>query len=180
MDKQSLFKEAIKYNNVPYIKSFLKKLDIDPSHENNWAVMYLSQNGNYNILKLILNDKRTKLSERNIYWAIRHASKNGNINTLKLLINYEKINFFKYINIAIQYAAEYGHFEAIEILLNHTKANISEVNPTLVRLSYSAKYYNIVDLLWHNKIIKKLTKSQDREMYDLLISKEVQKKLNVF
>jgi len=89
MDFQHDFIEACKVGDLDKVKllliddrviNFFKIADI-----NNYAIQLASQNGHFNVVKLLLEDKRVNPAYDN-NCAIRWASYNGHFNVVKLFL----------------------------------------------------------------------------------------------
>ena len=79
------------YERTDAVRYILYDLKVDPSYNENEALMYAAENGNVELLMLLLADPRVDPSDQN-YRAIRDAAKNKHTNILKLLLADERIN----------------------------------------------------------------------------------------
>ena len=101
MDKQEDFIKYIRYKETEYIKVFLNDKDIDPSFQNNLAIRTAAEIGCFEIVELLLKDKRVDANESIGYGnAIRYASQSNYIDIVKLLLR-NNIDPSKNDNIAI-------------------------------------------------------------------------------
>lgn len=67
------------------MKSLINHKEINPSFDNNWAIVYAAENGNIRILETLINNKRFNPSGYRNY-AVFMASHNGNIGCVRLLL----------------------------------------------------------------------------------------------
>ncbi len=69
---------------ISKVREYIKEGD-DPSFDSNYPIQWTSQSGHFDIVKLLLQDKRVDPSDDgNI--AIQWASDNGHIDVVKLLL----------------------------------------------------------------------------------------------
>ena len=57
-NKQKLFTQACEYNQVEVVKLLLQDPRVDPSYQNNYAIILASENGHVEVVKLLLQDPR--------------------------------------------------------------------------------------------------------------------------
>lgn len=124
MTPQEQFKEAIEKNNLTKIQLLLNDNRFDPSAYNNYytlfAIVFASQNGHSDIVKLLLSDPRVDPTDDNNF-SIIMASKNGHREVVKLLLNDNRIIPAKYSNYAIQQACQNGHTDIVQLLWQNKK-----------------------------------------------------------
>ena len=128
MDFQYEFIEACQIGDFDKVKSLLVNEKVNPTYNNNYAIRLASENGHYNVLKLLLGDNRVinffKIADDS-NWAIRWASQNGHYNIVKLLLEDKRvINFFKIAdrdNLAIRLASKNGHYNIVKLLLEDNR-----------------------------------------------------------
>jgi hypothetical protein len=75
MTKQEEFRQSIINQNIEDLNLLIKHKRVDPSFEDNWAIIYASDNGCINVVKILLNDKRVNPADYCNY-SIRLACKN--------------------------------------------------------------------------------------------------------
>ena len=114
-----------------------------------------SQNGHYNVVKLLLEDKRVNPADNN-NWAINLASENGHFNIIKLLLRDKRVNPVDENNLAIQWASEYGHYNIIKLLLGDNRVinsfNIDNINYiknncSKTIINFYKKYFNLYHII---------------------------------
>ena len=118
MTKQDELEDAMRNNNIKKVELLLKNKDVDPSINDNQAIIYASSVGYIilDIIKLLLNDPRVDPSENNNQ-AIKAASENGYTNVVKLLLQHPRVDPSSNNNYAINHAAYQGHFDVVKLLL---------------------------------------------------------------
>src|SRR3972149_2916523 len=77
-NKQKLFTQACKYNQVEVVKLLLQDPIVDQSNKNNKAIIFASRYGFLEVVELLLQDSRVDPSG-NYNDAIRLASTNGHL-----------------------------------------------------------------------------------------------------
>src|SRR3972149_8675639 len=95
-----------------------------------------SQNGHYNVVKLLLEDKRINPADR-YNWAIQLASRYGHYNVVKLLSKDNRVNPADENNLAILSASANGHYNVVKLLLGDKKV-INSFNIDII--NYIKKY----------------------------------------
>ena len=88
--QQEKFDLAINNNDIKNVKLLLKDKRVNPSNNNNSAILLASQNGHLEIVKLLLKDKRVDPSE-SVNYAIEYAFKNGHLDIVKKIWRDKKI-----------------------------------------------------------------------------------------
>ena len=117
MTKQEEFEEAIKNNKSAKIRLLLADPNVDPSFPigNGYAILDASENGYFEIVKLLLNDKRINPAIGYNY-AISGSSKNGHIEIVKLLLNDKRVDPSQGHSYTIRQAHANGHKNVVELL----------------------------------------------------------------
>src|SRR3972149_12315787 len=114
-----------------------------------------SQNGHYNVVKLLLEDKRINPADR-YNWAIQLASFYGHYNIVKLLLGDNKVNPADDNNSAIQWASYNGHYNIVELLLEDKRVinsfNIDNINYiknncSKTIINFYKKYFNLYHII---------------------------------
>lgn len=81
--------EYTKFDNIESLRVLLKDPRVDPStYSTNSAIYIASQNGNSEIVKILLKDKRVKIDAHGIYKAL----KNGHVDTVKIILSNKRIS----------------------------------------------------------------------------------------
>jgi len=126
LDRQNLFQCVVSRGLIEYIKVLLedkrKEKIIDPSADNNKAIISASKNGHTLAVKLLLTDPRVNPSARDNE-AIRMASINGQIDVVKLLLIDKRVNPSARNNEAFRLAFKNEHLEIVELLLNDKRVD---------------------------------------------------------
>jgi ankyrin repeat protein len=151
MSKEEDFLKAVENNDINKVTLFLNDNEIDPAYNDNYAILYACNHGFYNIVKLLLNDKRVGLArQKHRKIVLNSASKEGHIEIVKLLLKDKRVNPTNFHNDSIWYANEN----------NHT---------------------HIVLLLWSDKRVKATLNNLQPELYNKLLKQDIfKKKINNF
>ena len=143
MDFQHNFIEACKVGDLDKVKllliddrviNFFKIADI-----NNYAIQWASLKGHFNVVKLLLEDKRINPAYDNNL-GIKCASHNGHFNVVKLLLEDKRINPADTNNCAIRWASKNGHFNVIKRQLCCQRNNRVINSFNIDNINYIKKY----------------------------------------
>ena len=120
------------------------------------------KNNNISLLTSLL--KKSKINPSindNIYF--RTAIFNKHTNIVKSLLEYPLVDPTDCDNWAVQYSSDLGEFETIKVLLNDR-----------------SEFYNIVELFWNDKRVKNTLQNDHFDLYNKLMSKEIENKVSEF
>ena len=81
MKKQEEFERSIFFNKILYVKNLLKNKKVDPSYDDNWAIIFSSKKRLTDIVKLLWEDQ-----------IIKNTLKNDNIELYNKLIQQDITN----------------------------------------------------------------------------------------
>lgn len=145
VNSEVVFKAIILSNKYKILKTYINK--IDPSIDDNWAVIEASKNGFTKIVKLLLLDKRVDPSHN---YAIMKASENGHYDVVQALLKDDRVDPSADDNYAIRHASENGHYKIVRALLTLPKER--GVDPSIrynliIREASMNGYYEIVKML---------------------------------
>ena len=135
MTKQDKFNKSILENNIKLVTSLLKEdkyplhkipfisliykiIDInivDPSQNFNNAILTAARFGHFEIVKLLLQDKRVEPSQHRIC-GLSLAAENGHFDVVKILLDDKRIDPTKRNNYAIIYADKNSHSDIVQLL----------------------------------------------------------------
>ncbi len=125
----------IKNNDIVGVRDFLlnKTININKHKYENTALMYASEKGNVEVVKLLLENETINVNIQNYYGnnALIIVSKKGYIKVVKLLLEHEDINVNLQDsdeNTALTWASWNGHIEIIILLLGKGATTIIPVN----------------------------------------------------
>jgi hypothetical protein len=163
MTKQDEFYEAIENKNTEKVALLLKDSNVNPAANDNWAIGSASYDGSFKIVKLLLNDPRVDPSDYDNY-AFRQSVKNTHIRIFKLLLNDPRVDPSDSNNNAIRLS----FYDIPESLFGY-KPNFT----------YKKKAY-ILNQLWKNKNVKNTIQNNQLKIYNQLIKKELQHKIDGF
>jgi hypothetical protein len=117
MSKQSKFLIAITKNNTELISKLLQDSRVDPSDDDDWAIVLAFKFGHYDSIKILLEDKRTNPSNRNNV-PLQLASFFPEEKFIKLLLNDPRVNPIHDNNYAITNANKNKNINTVKILWN--------------------------------------------------------------
>ena len=143
ISKNKLFLTVVKANDINMVKELLKQ-NIDPSYNSNEAMYTALKNGFVEIIKLLLQDKRLKISKNEVF---QQAAQRGYVEVVKLLLQDKKVDPSDIDNYAIRYAAEYGRTEVVKLLLQDSRVDPSANRNYAIRIAAERGYVDIVKLL---------------------------------
>ena len=120
--ERTLF-EAAKKGNLKVVK-YLIDQGVDPTTDDNYAIIWASKNGRTEVVKLLLAIPEVDPTAKHNY-AIKWASVNGRTEVVKLLLADQRVNPTAGDNYAIKWASAKGRTKVVKLLLA-----IPEVDPT--------------------------------------------------
>jgi ankyrin repeat protein len=123
---------------------------VDPSCDNNRAIVVASAYGHAEIVKLLLQDSRVNPASPNNY-SIRCASEHGHIEVVKLLLNDKRVDPCDNNNAAIRWASKEGRYDVVKLLLNNSRVNPGDHNNEAIINASARGYYKIVELLLNER-----------------------------
>jgi len=130
---------------VEVVRLLLKDNRVDPSANDNGAIIWASTRGHYKVVEMLINDKRVdpsardneafkcasrhvkvmelflrdkhmNLSAQDIMYVFKVASKGGHVEVVKLLLKDERVDPSAQDNYAIRWASMEGYTEVVELL----------------------------------------------------------------
>jgi hypothetical protein len=180
LNKITQFKESIEKNDLPKIKSLLNDPDINPSFDNNWAILHAAKHGYINIIELLLNNENFNFSDDNLKWAISFPATKGDIQTLKAIINIEKFDITEYLIYGVISAAENGHADVVELLISDKRMHPLQSYLRALTQAYKIKHHNVVELLWKKTSVRHCIKKYYIALYNELSQKYIKHKIDKF
>ena len=174
------FRESIIHNDLLKTQFSLSDPDIDPSFDNNWAILYAAKNGYTYIVELLLNNENINFFDENLVWVIKHPSQNGDIETIKAIINNKRFDITEHIASGIISAAENGYVDIVELFLSDDRLNPLQSHSWAITQANKLKHYNVVTLLWRKTNVKDTLKNDNINLYNKLIQEDIQNKVSKF
>ena len=113
-------KMAIKNGNLQALELLLRDGRVDPSDQDNQAVILASETGNLQALQLLLKDDRVDPSDQSNE-AIIQACTKGHLQVVELLLRDKRVNPASRRNRAINRASDAGHGEIVQLLLSDSR-----------------------------------------------------------
>jgi ankyrin repeat protein len=172
-------------NQQEEVTSFQKTLllindkKIESSNLNN-ALLFSSETGCFESVKLLLNDDRVNPShERN--YALLLSSQNGHFNIVELLLNNEHVyasssDCFT----SLSWAAANGHLNVVKLLLKKSKINPTKYNNKIILNILKNSQCEMIKLLWNDERIKTSLMEDNVVAYNKLVKIDTQNKLRSF
>jgi len=110
------FKSILTDANIELVQLFLKLTDIDPSADDNYAIRIASENGQTDVVKVLLADSRLSPDNPSAddNYAICIASSNGHTDVVKVLLADPRVDPSADDNYAIRIASENGHTDVVK------------------------------------------------------------------
>ena len=115
---------ACSAGNHEIVELLLEDTRIDPSGNNNEAIIYASYGGHFKVVELLLQYSRVDPSANNNY-AIRFASTRGYLEIVELLLRDQRVDPTEADNHAIRWTSRNGHSRVVEILLEDARVDPS-------------------------------------------------------
>ena len=185
---------ASKFNKIKIVKYFIKLDKSSLESYDNYALRIACKNGNYKIVKFLINNGANILTNDN--YCLRISCKNGWFKIVKLLIR-EGVDINCKFNNPILLASRYGHCNIIKLLIKKgAQVNYGDyppiyysikngyTNSTKILLKNNAEIPSVVDNLIENLCTRKLIKTLKlliKNNYNLkCISNEIRINLDLF
>lgn len=172
------FYEAIENKHYEVVCLLLLDPRVDPSANQNAAIIDACIKGTLAIVQILLADSRVNPSDQENL-AIRMASYKGYTEIVKCLLKDPRVNPSDQNNSALQGACEYGRTEIVRRLLEDPRVKASEIFYDSLYIACTMKYLEIAHLLLANKhfdpsikdncFIKDAAKHGNIELVQLLI-----------
>jgi len=124
----------------------LLNIGLDPSAQDNMAIIWASGSGYFKVVELLLKDTRVDPSaQHNI--AFIWASLHGHTQIVELLLKDTRVDPSAQDNIAIVDASGNGHTQIVELLLKDTRVDPSAQNNKAIIGASRGGYVDVVELL---------------------------------
>jgi ankyrin repeat protein len=123
IDWEELKPELKGYNKMSNAVILLNDSRVDPSNEDNQAIINASIQGHFEIVQLLLQDPRVDPSANE---AIQIASEYGYFEIVRSLLQESRVDPSDQNNIAIQRAIQNGNSEVVRILLEDSRVNSND------------------------------------------------------
>ena len=126
------FKEVIRDNDLKKVKYFLNR-GVDPSVNDNFAIIKASEKGYLEIVELLLKDYRvdpTLHKKRAIRWASLH----GHIEVVKCLLKDQREDPTDYRNYSIVSASANNHIDIVKLLISDKRVRNSLLKEDIIGL----------------------------------------------
>jgi hypothetical protein len=154
MKNQDLFKIFINCNNIEAIKKLIKKEDVNPSYNDNDALVFSCEKNYIELFKVLYNNEKIHLSEINKDYLLATAIMYNSYQITKMLINDFNVNPANNFNNSLLKAAESGCIKTMKLILKDKRVNPENGDNHAIRCAFLNKNLNVVSLLWKNDNVK--------------------------
>jgi hypothetical protein len=146
-DPTKLLLTACENDKSEIVRLLLVRPEVDPSAQNNEAIIWASRNGHTEVVRLLLAHPKVDLSADDNE-AIRLASYYGHTTeVVRLLLADPKVDPSDWDNYAIGQASYYGYIEVVRLLLAHPRVDPSVQDNFAIRYASKYDHTEIVKLL---------------------------------
>ncbi|MBS0286996.1 MAG: ankyrin repeat domain-containing protein [Proteobacteria bacterium] len=160
--------------------------DVDLANAANEAIGEAARNGQLDVVKLLLQDKRVDPTAKENQ-AIRNAAKNGHLDVVKLLLDDKRADPSSQNNEAILEAAKNGHADVVDLLLQDNRVKVDKHKVFNVALQYGKskviKFFlqdrEFARTINHKDAINYAVRNNDLEVVKILLEDD-RLKLDVF
>ena len=142
---------------------------VDPSDEDNTAIVRASEYGYKEVVELLLSDDRVDPSDRRNE-AIILASLNGHIEVVELLLSDGRVDPSDLHNYAIRWASRNGQHEVVELLLSDDRVDPSDKHNEAIRWASQYGHKEVVEFLLFDERVKNSLSTLDYNKYLKIIS----------
>ena len=122
---QEAFNFICRYGLIYFYDEYINKKEVDPSVLKNYAIIWASKNGHFDIVNRLLDDPRVDPSDKYNH-AIRLASENGHFDIVNRLLGDTRVDPSDNNNESIFLASKYGHLDIVNRLLEDNRVNPSD------------------------------------------------------
>ena len=185
-------KKAAENGHLELLKLLIDSGKVD-YYDFDWTIKTACLNGHFDIVKLLFDDPKINIYAED-HWAIKMATSNGHFDIIKLLLT--KYTVPKIIKSDIfAYSAFYGHFHIFKYLINkytldpsqNENSAIIETFHRYIKSNESQKieelkihHKEIIESLWNDKRVKNTLNKDNKEVYKILMQKDIKKKASNF
>jgi len=174
--EKSLIQAAINNENELFIKIFYKPY-INVIYNNCEIMLHLCENGNVELVKMVLDDKRINPMVSDGY-PLGKACQFGHIEIVKLLLADSRVQPNTCYEEPIRMAAMYNHPEIVKILLEDGRVNPFFNGNMAISNMISERYsrtinYDIIKMLFDYKKEKLIKNSNDIIYYSSMIASDL-------
>ena len=173
------FFHAVLNNDIEELKSLLNNGVFPNPKENGQILSKASELGYINIVNLLLDCNDIKFTN-NCNDALGSACYTGNFEIIKILLKDKRFNAHSNNSYAIKVSSIRGFFDITQLLLQYNKIDPSHDSNMSINCAYERDHFNIVNLLWKDNRVKNTLQQDNANLYNQLIKKEVQNKVNKF
>lgn len=137
---------AISCGNINMIKCIVESNIVDPSINNNMAIMLASSSYNPEIMEFLLKDSRIDPETNNNY-CIKNAIRKGLVDIVKVLMKDKRLNNKTHHEIIFIHACKHGNTEIAELILKNNVISIESYSEHAFMLAIQSGETELVRLL---------------------------------
>ena len=141
----TLFKEAVCEGDVATVDMLIRS-GMDPSVQNNWAIVVASVNGHLSLVDRLLQDARVDPSA-NDNFAINQASENDHLPVVNRLLQDARVNPSACKNRAIKSASRFGHLYIVDRLLQDARVDPTKDSNYAIQLAFKHNHHHVLERL---------------------------------
>lgn len=161
--------DAVLVGNLETVKALLDS-GVDPSYQNNKALILAAQYGHLEIFKLLLEDARVDPSDQNNE-AIIKAAQSGHLDIFKLLLSDDRVDFSDHDDKVLIAAAEFNHVDILKWLIQDARIDPSAKNiETAIMFAAYNGYEDIFQILESNDRLKISKECLDKFRAQLVVT----------
>ena len=108
------------------------------------------------------------------------AVKNNNLPLFKSFFNSKEFDPSFLEDWSIRYSSEVGNIDIVKLLLKDERVNPSSCNNSPITDALKYNHTEIIQLLWNDQRVKKSLQKNNQELYNQLITKDIENKVEGF
>jgi hypothetical protein len=116
----------------------------------------------------------------NKQYIFHNAVKHNLLDEVELLLEDKDVNPSSNKNFMIRLSSLYGYIDMTKLLLNDKRVNPSDLNNLAIISAFEKGTDEIVNLLWKHQSVKNTLINDDINLYNILVAKNILKKLGCF
>lgn len=168
MEKE--FLKACEECNIGVVKEFLSHENVDPSLNNNKALTEVASNGCVELLKLLLDDKRTNLKV-NLDFALLEASIQNHPTVVRTLVCDVGVDPSVFDDMPFRQACMFGNVENVRMMLDDDRVDPTSGETQAIEFARMGGHLEIVKILLLDSRVRKKLQVLGEEYKTLLDEK---------
>jgi Ankyrin repeats (3 copies) len=144
---ESIFGWAVYHGSVDLVGEQLEDQSIDPSENDNHAIMIASLRGHLQVVDRLLSDKRVGQPRASVFSPIGLAAREGHLRVVSRLLQDQRFDPSLGNNRALRDAAYRGHRGIVRLLMQDERVNPADCDNIAVSRAAAEGHDETVDLL---------------------------------